>query len=73
MNKGYGEEEIIDIFRLLPDFNEKRTRYQVSYAFKHKFMMFNCKTMREKGTVSPELCNRCGHEKRGYKNPLSYH
>ena len=72
MNKGYGEEEVINVFRLLPDFNEKRTRYQVAYAFKHKFMMFNCRTMRKKGIVSEELCKKCGHGKRGYKNPLSY-
>jgi len=69
MNLGYDKEKVIEVFKLLPDYNEKRTRYQVEYAYKRKYKMFNCETMRKRGIVSSELCERCPLNGR-YKNPI---
>jgi len=54
---GWTEEQVLDLFRNLPDFNEKITSYQISHIAKKKYMPPNCDTMRSWG-LCPEECGR---------------
>ncbi|MHA2050891.1 MAG: hypothetical protein ACW986_14865 [Promethearchaeota archaeon] len=42
----YPEQEIIDIFATLPDFNRDKTGYQVRYAIKKGYTPYSCKTLK---------------------------
>jgi DNA primase large subunit len=42
----YPEQEIIDIFATLPDFNREKTGYQVRYAIKKGYTPYSCKTLK---------------------------
>ncbi len=51
---GADEDEVIDVFRQLPDFNEKKTRYQVEHLMGKrgsgkKYMTYSCETMKTLG------------------------
>ncbi|MEM4036001.1 MAG: hypothetical protein QXU97_05280 [Fervidicoccaceae archaeon] len=51
---GVGEEQIVDIFRGLPDFDEKKTRYQVEHLLGKrgggkKYFTYGCDKMRTLG------------------------
>ncbi len=48
---GAGEDEVVDVFRNVPDFNEKKTRYQVQHLMGargsgKKYLPYNCDKMR---------------------------
>jgi len=68
LKRGWDVEQIVDLFRNAPDFNEKITRYQVQHIAgraggRKEYAVPSCKTMREWG-----LCiTNCG-----IKNPLEY-
>jgi len=68
LKRGWDVEQIVDLFRNAPDFNEKITRYQVQHIAgkvggRKEYAVPSCKTMREWG-----LCiANCG-----VKNPLQY-
>ncbi|KKM81863.1 hypothetical protein LCGC14_1325500 [marine sediment metagenome] len=42
----YSEEEIINIFTALPDFDRDRTGYQVRFAIKKGYTPYSCKTLK---------------------------
>jgi DNA primase large subunit len=42
----YPEEEIINIFSTLPDFNREKTAYQVKYAIKKGYTPYSCKSLK---------------------------
>ncbi|MFW9865206.1 MAG: hypothetical protein ACFFEN_03835 [Candidatus Thorarchaeota archaeon] len=42
----YPEEEIINLFSTLPDFNRDKTGYQVRYAIKKGYTPYSCKTLK---------------------------
>jgi len=71
-NLGYKPEEIIEVYKMLPDYDERKTEYRVRYGYVRKYMMHNCETMRNRGLVSEELCEKCPVRERGYKNPLCW-
>ena len=56
MNKGYSKEEIIEIFKMLPDYDEEITKYQVDYAFRKQYKIPSCKKRREWGICVGEDC-----------------
>jgi len=56
MNKGYPKEEVIELFKMLPDYNEKKTRDQVEYAYKRQYKMPSCKKRKEWGVCIGEEC-----------------
>jgi len=68
LKRGWDVEQIVDLFRNAPDFNEKITRYQVQHIAgraggRKEYNVPNCETMRQWG-----LCvANCG-----VKNPLQY-
>ncbi|MEM0453476.1 MAG: hypothetical protein QXO98_02315 [Sulfolobales archaeon] len=69
INIGMDVEEIVDLFRQAPDFNEKMTRYQVEHlaglrGSKRKYSMYSCDKMKSLGICIAEC---------GVKNPLSYY
>jgi len=72
LNLGYRPKEVIEIFKLLPDYDDHKTQYQVNYAYKRRYKMFNCETMQKRGLANEELCARCSVRERGYKNPLCW-
>ncbi|MFX0008133.1 MAG: hypothetical protein ACFFA7_01805 [Promethearchaeota archaeon] len=47
----YSEEEIIDVFSTLPDFDREKTTYQVKYAIKKGYIPYSCKSLK-----SYDLC-----------------
>ncbi len=58
---GASEDEVIEIFRSLPDYNEKITRYQVEHLMGtkgggKKYLPYNCDTMKTLGLCIAE-CN----------------
>jgi len=42
----YPEEEIINLFSALPDFNRDKTGYQVRYAMKKGYTPYSCNTLK---------------------------
>ncbi len=68
---GYSIDEIIDIFRTVPDFNFERTRYQVEHILglrgsRIEYSVPSCRKIRSYGMCVPdELCKNIRH-------PLSY-
>jgi DNA primase large subunit len=72
-NTGMSVEKVVDLFRSLPDFNEKLTRYQVEHVAgargsRTKYIPPRCDTLRTHGVCAgmDELCKRIRH-------PLSYY
>lgn len=68
-NIGMDKEEIIELFRALPDFKEKVTRYQVEHILGEKgggkkYLPYSCEKMRAIGLCVAD-CN--------VKNPLQYY
>jgi len=57
MNKGYSKEEIIEIFKMLPDYDEEITKYQVDYAFRKGYKMPSCKKRKEWGVCVGDCKN----------------
>ena len=45
INNGYSDEEILDIFKNLPDFNEKITRYMINHARKRCYKPFRTENL----------------------------
>ncbi len=69
INIGVDVEQIVDLFRYAPDFNERMTKYQVEHlaglrGSKRKYSMYNCDKMKSLGMCVAE-CN--------VKNPLIYY
>lgn len=68
---GYSVEEIIDLFRRVPDFNAERTRYQVEHILgfrgsRIEYEVPSCRKIRSYGLCIPDqIC-------RGIRHPLSY-
>lgn len=59
LERGWREDQIVELFRNLPDFREKVTAYQVSHIAKRRYKPPSCDTMRNWG-----LCNAdCGRER----------
>lgn len=72
LNKvGYNIDDIVNIFKNTPDFNEQRTRYQVEHIVGHRgsrivYTIPSCKKIRSYGFCFPN--ERC----RGIFHPLQY-
>jgi DNA primase large subunit len=72
VNLGLSVDEIIEIYKNSPDFDEERTRYQVVHISgtqgSTKYTAPSCATMRTYGNCvdSDDLCEKIGH-------PLSYY
>lgn len=70
---GLSTDEIIKLFRVTPDFNEKMTRYQVEHILgmrgsRIKYSVPSCKKIRSYGYCIPdEICRRYN-----IKHPLNY-
>ncbi len=69
INAGLDLELILDVFRHVPDFNEKIARYQIEHlaglrGSRKKYMTYNCDTMKTLGICPGAEC--------GVKNPLTY-
>ncbi|MEM4785156.1 MAG: hypothetical protein QXN88_05965 [Sulfolobales archaeon] len=68
LNIGFSVDEVVEVFRTQPDFNERVTRYQVNYIASYDgegkpLLPYSCAKMKEMG-----LCVRdCGT-----KNPLNH-
>ncbi|RFA97281.1 DNA primase large subunit PriL [Pyrobaculum aerophilum] len=70
LHKGWEVEQIVDLFRTSPDFNEKITRYQVQHIAgqvggRKEYAVPSCETMNSWGLCPTNL--GCG-----VKNPLQY-
>lgn len=62
-NIGYSYNEILDIFKHAPNYDEKIAGYQIKTLMEKKYSVLNCDSMASKG-----LCvNKCG-----IKHPLQY-
>jgi DNA primase large subunit len=72
LNLGLSEEELIEIYKNSPDFDEERTRYQVEHIAGTKgsvrYTAPSCATMRTYGNCvnSDDICEKIAH-------PLSYY
>ncbi|MCS7107934.1 MAG: hypothetical protein NZ911_00830 [Sulfolobales archaeon] len=69
INIGADVEQVVDLFRHAPDFNEKMTRYQVEHlaglkGSKRRYSMYSCDKMKSLGMCVAEC---------GVKNPLTYY
>ncbi len=58
---GFKEDEIVSLYKALPDFKEKITRYQVKHIAKRKYKVPSCSTIMSYGLC----CASCG-----ISNPL---
>nr|QNO51207.1 hypothetical protein BAILMKME_00001 [Methanosarcinales archaeon ANME-1 ERB6] len=76
LNIGLSEEEIIEIYRNSPDFDEERTRYQVEHIAGDKsgiqYTAPSCDTMRTYGNCveTDEICEKVAHPLNYYKFKL---
>jgi len=70
LNIGKGEEEIVNLFRKMPDFNEERTRYYVRHARSRGYTAHNCDTLKTYGICRPAH-RWCSEGK--IKNPLIFY
>lgn len=73
INIGYEIDDIIELFRRVPDFNEKITRYQVEHlaglrGSKKRYLPPSCRTMK-----TFNLCPGGDDLCRKIRNPLSYY
>ncbi len=53
---GYSEDEVVDIFRAAPDFNEKVTKYQVSQIARKGYRPPGCERLRSWGLCLGDEC-----------------
>jgi DNA primase large subunit len=60
---GVSKEEVKQLFKFAPDYNEKITNYQVEYLYKKQYMVPNCSVLRTYGICIQEC---------GVKNSLSF-
>ena len=60
---GVSKEEVKQLFKFAPDYNEKITNYQVEYLYKKQYMVPSCSTLRTYG-ICVQDC--------GIKNPLLF-
>jgi DNA primase large subunit len=70
LKRGWGVDEVVDLFRSSPDFNEKITRYQVQHIAgqvggRKEYSVPSCETMNSWGLCPTNL--GCG-----VKNPIQY-
>ncbi|MFX1575168.1 MAG: hypothetical protein ACFFB0_20725 [Promethearchaeota archaeon] len=78
----YPEEKIINVFSNLPDFDDKKTRYQVKYAMKKGYKPYSCQSLKSMNLCmankyNDELCitgygSKDPNERRKLVRPLSY-
>ncbi|MHA1371324.1 MAG: hypothetical protein ACTSWN_00290 [Promethearchaeota archaeon] len=82
LNIGYDVEQVLDIFKSQPDYNEKIARYQVEYAAglhgkRTVYKPHNCNTLE-----SLNICKKhdekythpfCSHPKYPLRNPLTFY
>ncbi|MEM2906710.1 MAG: hypothetical protein QW739_01350, partial [Candidatus Odinarchaeota archaeon] len=73
LNIGMSEDEIIELFKAAPDFNEKLTRYQIEHikgkdASKPRYTPPSCKTLKTYSLCSnmDETCSKISHPLRYY-------
>jgi len=76
-NIGMGEDQITDVYRVLPDFDEDKTRYQVRHILGSSGTAYtapSCATMATYGNcVGKEaLCERVSHPLSFYRKKLYY-
>ncbi len=57
LNVGWSEEQVLDLFRSAPDFNERIASYQISHIAKRKYKAPSCETMKNWG-LCPGDCGR---------------
>ncbi|MCS7102625.1 MAG: hypothetical protein NZ992_01930 [Candidatus Korarchaeum sp.] len=60
LERGWKEDQIVELFRSLPDFKERVTAYQVSHIAKRKYKPPSCDTMRDWGLCNTECKRRKG-------------
>ncbi|MGC9149500.1 MAG: hypothetical protein ACP5FX_00040 [Candidatus Micrarchaeia archaeon] len=60
---GINKEEVKEMFKMAPDYNEKITNYQVEYLYKKNYMVPSCSTLATYG-ICTQNC--------GVKNPLNF-
>ncbi len=56
LRSGYSEDEIVDLFRAAPDFNERVTRYQVSQIARRGYKPPGCERLRSWGLCLGDEC-----------------
>ncbi len=57
LNAGWSKEQILDLFRSSPDFNEKIASYQISHIEKRGYKVPSCETLKNWG-LCPGDCGR---------------
>ncbi len=57
LNVGWSEEQVLDLFRSAPDFNERIASYQISHIARRKYKPPSCETMKNWG-LCPGDCGR---------------
>jgi DNA primase large subunit len=62
--EGFNRDEIVDRFRGMEDFDERKTIEQVDHALKRDYHPFKCKTIRELGGCLEDSC-RIYRKRRG--------
>lgn len=68
---GKSKEEIIDSFRITPDFSEDMTKYFVNHAVLMNYKPYGCAKMKSFNLCVPNiLCERGGRTKVGEKKPI---
>ncbi|MEM4976934.1 MAG: hypothetical protein QXT64_06405, partial [Desulfurococcaceae archaeon] len=68
LNVGYSVDEVVEVFKTQPDYNERITRYQVDYIASYDgegkpLLPYSCTKMKELGMCVAEC---------GVKNPLNH-
>ncbi len=57
LNVGWSEEQVLDLFRSAPDFNERVASYQISHIARRRYKAPSCETMKNWG-LCPGDCGR---------------
>ncbi|MEM0253814.1 MAG: DNA primase large subunit PriL [Candidatus Bathyarchaeia archaeon] len=73
LNIGLTQENVIEIFRSFPDFNERITRYQVEHisgerGSRTRYLPPSCKTLETHG-----ICINPGEECKGISHPIAFY
>lgn len=73
LNIGLTQENVIEIFRSFPDFNERVTRYQVEHisgerGSRTRYLPPSCKTLETHG-----ICINPGEDCRGISHPIAFY
>ncbi|UCD00896.1 MAG: hypothetical protein JSV23_08410 [Promethearchaeota archaeon] len=74
----YPEDEIINVFSKLPDFDREKTEYQVKYAIKKGYTPYSCKSLKSYNLCraiekNDELCLKGYYSKTKEKQQEIYH